>query len=86
MNKDTNQIMALLNAYKMDGLGNDFVIIDRRKKSIDLREFCWENQATLDTAVDEYWFQLSQIEVLCIKVHHDPLFSHIDQETGLSEP
>ena len=28
--------MATINAYKMDGLGNDFVIIDRRKSSIDL--------------------------------------------------
>ena len=36
MNKDTNQIMALINAFRMDGLGNDFVIIDRRKNSIDL--------------------------------------------------
>ena len=36
MNKDNNQIMALINAYKMDGLGNDFVIIDRRKSSINL--------------------------------------------------
>jgi Diaminopimelate epimerase len=36
MNKDTNQIMALINAFKMDGLGNDFVIIDRKKNSIDL--------------------------------------------------
>ena len=35
MNKDTNQIMTLLNAYRMDGLGNDFIIIDRRKNSID---------------------------------------------------
>ena len=38
MNKDTNQIMALINAYRMDGLGNDFVIIDRRKNSIDLKK------------------------------------------------
>ena len=36
MNKDNNQIMANINAYKMDGLGNDFVIIDRRKNSINL--------------------------------------------------
>ena len=28
--------MAIINAYKMDGLGNDFVIIDRRKNSINL--------------------------------------------------
>ena len=36
MNKDNNQIMANINAYKMDGLGNDFVIIDRRENSINL--------------------------------------------------
>ena len=36
MNKDNNEIMALINAFRMDGLGNDFVIIDRRKNSIDL--------------------------------------------------
>jgi diaminopimelate epimerase len=28
--------MQVINAFKMDGLGNDFVIIDRRKKSINL--------------------------------------------------
>ena len=28
--------MTSINAYKMDGLGNDFVIIDRRKNSINL--------------------------------------------------
>ncbi len=36
MNKDTNQIMALLNAYRMDGLGNNFLIIDRRQNSFEL--------------------------------------------------
>ena len=28
--------MAMINAYKMDGLGNDFIIIDRRSNSINL--------------------------------------------------
>ena len=28
--------MATINAYKMDGLGNDFIIIDRRENSINL--------------------------------------------------
>jgi diaminopimelate epimerase len=28
--------MPVINAFKMDGLGNDFIIIDRRKKSINL--------------------------------------------------
>ena len=28
--------MTSINAYKMDGLGNDFIIIDRRKNSINL--------------------------------------------------
>ena len=36
MNKDTNRNMALINAYKMDGLGNNFIIIDRRKNSLEL--------------------------------------------------
>ena len=36
MNKDTNQIMALIDAYKMDGLGNNFVIIDRRQNSLEI--------------------------------------------------
>ena len=35
MNKDNNEIMALTNAFRMDGLGT-IVIIDRRKNSIDL--------------------------------------------------
>ena len=28
--------MPTINAYKMDGLGNDFIIIDRRSSPIDL--------------------------------------------------
>ena len=28
--------MTSINAYKMDGLGNDFIIIDRRENSINL--------------------------------------------------
>ena len=28
--------MNNLEAYKMDGLGNDFIILDKRKKSISL--------------------------------------------------
>ena len=28
--------MAMINAFKMDGLGNDFVIIDRRRNPINL--------------------------------------------------
>ena len=35
MNKDTNQFMAHINAYRMDGLGNNFVIIDRRLNSLE---------------------------------------------------
>ena len=38
MNKDTNQIMALINAYRMDGLGNNFIIIDRRKNALELNK------------------------------------------------
>ena len=38
MNKDTNQIMALINAYKMDGLGNNFIIIDRRQDSLEINK------------------------------------------------
>ena len=38
MNKDTNQIMALIDAYRMDGLGNNFVIIDRRKNAVELNK------------------------------------------------
>ena len=38
MNKDTNQNMALINAYKMDGLGNNFVIIDRRKNTLEINK------------------------------------------------
>ena len=36
MNKDTNQNMALINAYRMDGLGNNFIIIDRRKNALEI--------------------------------------------------
>jgi len=36
INKDKTKNMNNLEAYKMDGLGNDFVIFDQRKKSISL--------------------------------------------------
>ncbi len=32
----TAKQMIEIQAYKMDGLGNDFIIIDRRKDKIDL--------------------------------------------------
>ena len=38
MNKDTNRIMALINAYRMDGLGNNFIIIDERQNSIEINK------------------------------------------------
>ena len=38
MNKDTNQIMASINAYRMDGLGNNFLIVDRRKDSLEINK------------------------------------------------
>ena len=38
MNKDTNQNMALINAYKMDGLGNNFIIIDRRENNFEINK------------------------------------------------
>ena len=28
--------MAVINAFRMDGLGNNFIIIDRRKNSINI--------------------------------------------------
>ena len=30
--------MATINAYRMDGLGNDFIIIDRRENSIEIKK------------------------------------------------
>ena len=36
MNKDTNQNMALINAYRMDGIGNNFLIIDRRQDAFEI--------------------------------------------------
>ena len=36
MNKDTNRNMALIDAYRMDGLGNNFLIIDRRQNSFEI--------------------------------------------------
>ena len=36
MNKDINQIMANINAYRMDGLGNNFIIIDRRQNPLEI--------------------------------------------------
>jgi len=38
MNKDTNQFMAQISAYSMDGLGNNFVIIDRRLNNFELNK------------------------------------------------
>ena len=36
INKDKTETMNKLEAYKMDGLGNDFIIFDKRDKSISL--------------------------------------------------
>ena len=36
MNKDINQIMAHISAYRMSGLGNNFLIIDRRQVSLEI--------------------------------------------------
>ena len=38
MNKDINQNMANINAYKMDGLGNNFLIIDRRQNFLEINK------------------------------------------------
>ena len=38
MNKDTYQNMALINAYRMDGLGNNFLIIDKRQDSLEINK------------------------------------------------
>ena len=38
MNKDTNQIMTNINAYIMDGLGNNFVILDLRKEYLEINK------------------------------------------------
>ena len=37
INKDKTRIMKKLGAYKMDGLGNDFIIFDNREKPIFLK-------------------------------------------------
>ena len=37
-NNYTTLNMSEINAYRMDGLGNDFIIIDRRENSINLRK------------------------------------------------
>ena len=37
MNKDNNQNMANINAYRMDGLGNNFIIIDRRQNPLEIK-------------------------------------------------
>jgi diaminopimelate epimerase len=36
MNNYTNPFMATISAFKMDGLGNDFLIIDRRVNNVRL--------------------------------------------------
>ena len=53
MNKDTNQIMALIDAYKMDGLGNNFVIIDRRQDSLEITKDKIVNLANKKISFDQ---------------------------------
>ena len=38
MNKDTNQIMTQINAYIMNGLGNNFLILDLRKNYLEINK------------------------------------------------
>ena len=35
-NNYTTLNMLEINAYRMDGLGNDFIIVDRRENSVNL--------------------------------------------------
>ena len=58
MNKDTNQIMALINAYIMDGLGNSFVIIDRRQNFLEL------NKDKIITLANKKKFKFDQLITL----------------------
>ena len=53
MNKDTNPIMALIDAYKMDGLGNNFVIIDRRQDSLEITKDKIVNLANKKISFDQ---------------------------------
>ena len=53
MNKDTNQIMALIDAYKMDGLGNNFLIIDRRQDSLEISKEKIVNLANKKISFDQ---------------------------------
>ena len=59
MNKDTNQIMAPIKAYRMDGLGNNFIIIDRRKNILELNKdkifSVYENNVENDHGVGASW-------------------------------
>ena len=59
MNKDTNQIMALIDAYKMDGLGNNFLIIDRRQDSLEIskEKIVIENKQQSEIASKEDSFE-----------------------------
>ena len=38
MNNYTNKIMSKIKAIKMDGLGNQFLIIDRRTQNISIEK------------------------------------------------
>ena len=58
MNKDTNRIMANINAYKMDGLGNNFLIIDKRINKVEI------NKDKIISIANENIFQL-EIAYLC---------------------
>ena len=62
MNKDTNQIMGLLNAYRMDGLGNNFLIIDRRQNSFELDKSKIINFANKKNLLFDQLITLEKIE------------------------
>ena len=51
--------MIEIQAYKMDGLGNDFIIIDRRKEKIDISK-----QQIINISIK---YLLGMIELLIIK-------------------
>ena len=52
MNKDTNRIMANINAYKMDGLGNNFIIDNRRVNEVEI------NKDKIISIANEKYFRL----------------------------
>ena len=78
-NNYTTLNMSEINAYRMDGLGNDFIIVDRRENSINLsKEKIIKLGNYINNSLPQRAFLISNAEDKAIHVLRAHVYSHMD--------